>query len=263
MKLIVYGTTGPWVVKLSGIAGGVGLYYEEIEAAARAGYRVIALDTSGDRRDDPAPTPLTWDFFAAEIETALVEVGAERAILWGTSFGCAIAMAAAKRLPDRVSGVLLCHPPDPLWRPRPYLTLLRWMERAPNPDLATRIIFSLGFCTLTSWEALTPPFWLRFLPLVLASLEAATPAATVRRKLELLFEDDPGLPPAASAPPVEIIAGAWDLVAPLAGAQRVAARYTRANLSVMAYSGHAGAYTRPGIYHRIVLEALARLQAGG
>lgn len=256
MKLTVHGTTGPWVVKLSGIAGGTGLYREEVAAAAAAGYRVIALDTSGDRHDDPASAPLSWDGFAAEVDAAMSGAGAEAAILWGTSFGCLVALAAAARRPSRVRGLLLCHPPDPLYRPRHYIALLGWALRRDRSDLAARLAFSAAFTALTSWEGLAPMLWPRLPALLASSLEAATPAATVRRKLELLFRDDPGVP---ASIPVEIVAGAWDLVAPLSGARRLAARLPGARVTVMRFSGHAGAYTRPISYRRVVGGALARL----
>jgi aminoacrylate hydrolase len=258
MKLKVHGTAGPWVVKVSGIAGGVRLYDEEVTAAVGAGFRVIALDTSGDRHDDPAREPITWELLAAEVEAAIAQVGADRAVVWGTSFGCLVALAAAVRRPARIRGLLLCHPPDALRQPRAYPELLAWAARRRRPDLAARLLFSLSFGALTSWEAVAPALWWRLPALLSASIEAATPASTVRRKLELLFGDDPGVP-SASSMGVEIVAGAWDLVAPLSGARRVADRLPGARMTIMGYSGHAGAYARPRSYHRIVTGALARL----
>jgi pimeloyl-ACP methyl ester carboxylesterase len=120
-------------------------------------------------------------------------------------------------------------------------------------------MFSAAFLGLTSWEAISPSLWPRLPKLLRASLEAATPAATTRHKLELLFHDQPGLPPPDAAIPVEIVAGAWDLVAPAAGARRLAARIPGANLQVLGYSGHAGAYTRPRAHLDVVLAALKRL----
>jgi pimeloyl-ACP methyl ester carboxylesterase len=247
------------VVKLSGIAGGIRLYDEEIVAAVAAGFRVAALDPSGDRRDDPPNRRITWDLYADEVREAIDRAPAERAAIWGTSFGCMIALAAASRHPERVSGLLLAHPPDPLWRPRPHLALLDWVERRKNPDLVARVLFSTAFLGLTSWEGLGIALWPRLPALMRASLEAATPPATVKRKLELLFRDDPGLPPAGSAIPVEMIVGAWDLVAPLAGARRLAARIPTSKMHVMGYSGHANAYTRPRDYLAITMGALKRL----
>ena len=259
MRMTVHGTDGPLVVKLAGIAGGIRLYDEEIAAAVAAGFRVVALDIGGDRRDDPAPGPLNWELYAEEVQEAIDHVLTVRALLWGTSFGCLVALAAAARYPERVSGLVLSHPPDPLWRPRLHLALLDWAERRAHADLVARVMFSMAFLGLTSWEGLAPALWARLPALLRASVEAATPAATVKRKLKLLFRNEPGLPPPGAAIPVEIISGAWDLVAPLSGARRLASRIPGARIHVVGHSGHAGAYTRPRAHFDIVLEALKRL----
>jgi pimeloyl-ACP methyl ester carboxylesterase len=155
--------------------------------------------------------------------------------------------------------LLLSHPPDPLRRRKLHLALLEWVERRADPDRAAHVMFSIAFLGLTSWEAISPALWVRLPRLLRASLEAATPPATVKRKLELLFRDEPGLPPPGVAIPVEVVAGRSDLVAPLAGARRLASRIPGAGVHVLGFSGHAGAYTRPRAHHRAVIEALKRL----
>ena len=259
MKLTHHGTHGPLVVKLAGIAGGIRIYDEEIAAAVAAGFRVAALDVSGDRRDDPPNRRLDWELYAGEVQEAIDRAVDTRAILWGTSFGCMISLAAASRYPERISGLLLSHPPDPLWRPRLHRALLDWTEQSSSPDFVARVLFTTAFLGMTSWEGLSPALWVRLPALISASLEAATPPATVKRKLELLFRDEPGLPPPAAAIPVEIVAGGWDLVAPLAGARRLAARIRGARLQVVDYVGHAGAYTRPRAHFDAVVAALNRM----
>lgn len=259
MKLTIHGRNGPLVVKLAGIAGGIRLYDEEIAAAVAAGFRVAALDVSGDRRDDPPSRQLDWDLYAAEVQEAIDRAKEARAVLWGTSFGCLIALAAASRYPKRISGLVLSHPPDPLWRPRLHRGLLAWAERRANADLVARVLFTTAFLGMTSWEALSPALWVRLPGLARASLEAATPPATVKRKLELLFRDEPGLPPPGASIPVEIVAGAWDLVAPLAGARRLASRIPGARVQVVDYVGHSGAHTRPRAHFAAIIAALNRV----
>ena len=259
MRLTVHGNDGPLVVKLAGIVGGVRLYDEEVAVAARAGFRIAALDVSGDRRDDPAKRQLGWDLYADEVALAIDRASASRAVLWGTSFGCLVALAAAARHPERISGVLLSHPPDPLWRPRLHLALLGWVERRADPDRIAHMMFSMAFLGLTSWEVISPALWVRLPALMRASREAATPPATVKRKLEMLFREEPGLPPSGAAIPVEVIARAWDLVTPLRGARRLASRIPGAKIHVLGFSGHAGAYARPRAHHDMVIAALKRL----
>ncbi|HZN54928.1 MAG TPA: alpha/beta fold hydrolase [Candidatus Polarisedimenticolaceae bacterium] len=261
MRSALRGSSGPLVIKLAGLAGGIALYDEEMEAAAAAGFRVLALDLSGDRQDDPAPAAIGWDLYADEVATAIAACGDARGILWGTSFGCLVALAVASRRPQVVGGLLLSHPPDPLRRRPLFVGLLDRAERSNASDGATRLAFTAAFYGLTSWEGLMPALWPRLPHLIEAASDAATPASTVRAKLDLLFRDDPGLPPPGAGLPVEIIAGAWDLAAPLAGARRLASRLPRARLTVMGWSGHAGAYTRPRTYRHVTIDALKRLSS--
>jgi pimeloyl-ACP methyl ester carboxylesterase len=138
--------------------------------------------------------------------------------------------------------------------------MMRWAGNRRRPDLAARLIFTAAFLSLTSWEGIGVKVWPRVPKLLGASFEAATPPATVRRKLDMLFSEDPGTP---NGIPTEIVAGAWDLVAPLSGTRAVARKCDGARLAVMRWSGHAGAYSWPATYRRLVLEALERLSRPG
>lgn len=257
MRVREIGNAGPCVVKLAGLAGGVGLYEEHMRAVAEAGFRVVAVDTSGDRSDDPAPGPLGWDRFASEIGSALDRVGVEKAILWGTSFGSLVALGAAARIPHRISGLLLCHPPDPAERPSFQKFLLGRVERSRDPARAARRLFVFGFRCLTSWELVCPPLLFRLPSLYRANLEAATPASTILAKMRLLASEPPGLPPPSI--PIAILAGAFDLVAPVREARSLAARLPGARLVVLGFSGHAGAFARPRAYGKLVVRELREL----
>jgi pimeloyl-ACP methyl ester carboxylesterase len=254
---------GPLVVKLAGIAGGTGLYEEEMAAAAAAGFRVAALDTTGDRADDPAPGPITWDALAADVGRGLDALGSERGVLWGTSFGSLVALAFAARSPERVAGLLLCHPPEPGRLPRPQAAAIRWAAARKDPERAARALFAVGFNLLMSWEGVYPSTLLRVPGLLRASREAATPARTLLEKLKLLDGDAPGLPAPEARIPVSIVAGTWDTLAPLSGAKRLAASIPGARLAAMRFSGHSGAYSRPRAYSRLMVRELKSLAGRG
>lgn len=260
MKLRADGS-GPLVVKLAGIAGGTGLCREEIDVAVAAGFRIAALDTTGDRHDDPAPGPLTWEALAADVHRGLDLLGAERAILWGTSFGCLVAMAAAARGPDRASGLLLCHPPEPWRASRLRGAALEWAARRSDPARAARLLFTLAFYSLAAWEAVVPTTLARLPRLALAAREAATPSSTVLDKLRLLRDGDPLARGAGARVPITIVAGVWDTVAPPSGARRLASLLPGAHLEVIPSSGHSGAHSRPRAYARVVVAELRRLAA--
>jgi pimeloyl-ACP methyl ester carboxylesterase len=247
---------GPLVVKLAGIAGGTGLYEEEMDSVAAAGFRVAALDPAGDRADDPARGPITWDSLAEDVGRGLDALGSARGVLWGTSFGSMVALAFAARRPERTAGILMCHPPEPC-RLRPaHAALVRWAAAREDPERWTRVLFAAAFNLLLAWEGVFPSTLVRVPGLLRASREAGTPARTVLEKLKLLNVEAPGLPRPGAGIPVSILAAALDTVAPLTGARRLAATLPGARLVVMRLSGHSGAYSRPRAYSRLVVREL-------
>jgi pimeloyl-ACP methyl ester carboxylesterase len=252
---------GPLVVKLAGIAGGVELYREECDAARAAGFRVAAADLAGDRADDPAPHDLTWDSLAAEVCRVIDAVGGGPAIVWGTSFGTLIALAAAARWPGRVSGLLLCHPPEPTAIRSSLSKLFRWAEDRDAPDLVRRLSVSAAFALLGGWESVFPGLPARAARLLRASARTATPSRTVRQKLRLLWSESPGLPAPGLWPRTSIVAGAWDRVAPADGARRLAARMTGSTLLVMPRTGHGTSWTHARSYNAVCVQELRRISA--
>jgi pimeloyl-ACP methyl ester carboxylesterase len=259
MRLRIAGE-GPLVIKVAGLAGGVGLYREAVDAVRAAGFRVGELDTTGDRADDPAGAPISYDSLAAEVLEAIDRSAAPRAILWGTSFGALVCLAAAARGGDRVSGLLLCSPPPPDWRPATYLRILRWASRQQRPERISSRAFQVSFLLMTGWEFLSPVALRRLPSLVRASRDAATPHSTVYSKLRLLFEDRPAIPD--PCPPAAIVTGAWDPVTPRTCSDRLAALLPGSRLQMLRFVGHSCAYARPHAYARHLVEALRRLSVG-
>ncbi len=261
LKLTSVGGTGPAVVKLAGIAGGTGFNVEEMEVAAAAGFRVAAVDTTGDRHDDPPRGPLTWDGLADDVASGIETMAEGRAVLWGTSFGCMVALATAVRRPERVAGLLLCNPPDPRWQPRFHRAMYGWALHRGDPDQAARWLFAAFFLTATSWEASSPFLWRRVPRLIRASREARTPATTVRQKIDLLWHAPIGYERLDGNLPIAIVTGQWDLVAPARGARRLAAVFPRARLTEIAAAGHSVAYARPRAYREAVITELKAMTA--
>ncbi len=245
------------MLKIAGMVSGVDLYAEEMEVARTAGFQVAALDTTGDRRDDPAPGPLSWDLLSGEVVQALDRLDAERAVLWGTSYGCIIALATAVRYPERVSGLLLSFPPDPAWQPRLFRAIHHWARRQSVATNARTI--HRCFLALTGWEFVFPTALARLPALARASIDASTPARTIVDKVGMIWDDPPDLDGSGSAIPTSIIAAALDTVAPLSGARRHKAHLPGARLRVIRIGGHSAAYSRPRTYHRWAIEELRRL----
>jgi len=261
MRLRVQGD-GPLVVKVAGLAAGVGLYHEEVGRARASGFRVAELDTTGDRADDPAATPITWKMLADEVIEALDRLEAERAVLWGTSFGSLVSLAAAARHPDRIRGLLLCSPPEPGWRPRPYLRVLEFTSSRRRPARVTARWFSIGFLILNSWEFINPLALVRLPGLARASRDARTPATTILDKLVLLLRDEPGLPDPDGRMPCSIISGMFDTVTSPGASRRLARKLPGSRLYRLPFAGHSCAYSRPRAYAERTLGELRRLAAG-
>lgn len=258
MRLTLDGD-GPPVVQLPGLAGGVDLYDEERGRVVAAGFRVAALETSGDRASDPAPGPLSWESMAAEVVQAVDRLDTPRAILWGTSYGSLLAMVTAALHPERVGGLLLCLPPNPHWRPRPYLRLVDYAESHPRTEQVTPLVFRTIFAVSMFWEGLWPPFWFRFLKLRREVRRAATPASTVLQKIRLMWSEDPPLPAKDTGLRISAIVGGWDTIAPAGQIVPVLRRYPGHRIRRMRLVGHAAAYCRPRGYARRCVEELERL----
>jgi pimeloyl-ACP methyl ester carboxylesterase len=256
MRLQVAGT-GPLVIKIAGLVGGVGIFDEEIDAARRAGFRVAALDTTGDRSDDPSHVTITWDGLGAELLEAIDRLGAP-AVLWGTSFGALVCLAAASRRPSAVRGLLLCFPPEPGWDRGTWRAVLRACRRGPRPVRRTARVFQTAFVALTGWEMLLPSGLVRLRRTHAAALDAATPWRTIADKLDLLL-CAPALPLPSNGLPVSIIAAGLDTVTPVTGARRLAARIPGSHLRVIRLAGHAATFSRPRTYTRWALDELRRL----
>ncbi len=258
MRLHTEGS-GPLVVKIAGIAAGVGLFHEEIAVARRSGFRVAALDTSGDRSDDPATCPLTWDFLADEVIRALDRLEARRAVIWGTSFGALVCLAVASRFPDRVRGMLLSSPPEPGWRPPLYLKFYRWALNRRRPAVFSAWCFSAGFLLFNAWEFANPVALTRLPALARAARNAKTPAQTTHEKIGLLLHDHPGLPGKDLGIPCSIISGTWDTITGPGASLRLAGMLPGARLRRVRFAGHSCAYSHPTTYGRWAVEELRRL----
>ncbi len=251
--------SGPLVVKIAGIAAGVGLFHEEIAVARRSGFRVAALDTTGDRSDDPATYPLTWDYLADEVIRALDRLESPRAVVWGTSFGALVCLAVASRFPDRVRGMLLSSPPEPGWRPRLYLKFYRWALNRRRPAVFSACCFSAGFLLLNAWEYVNPAALARLPALARAARSAKTPVQTTHEKIGLVLHDHPGLPGPEQGIPCSILAGAWDTITGPGASLRLAEMLPGARLRRFRFAGHSYAYSHPTTYGRWAVEELRRL----
>ncbi len=258
MRITEWGK-GPLVVKVSGLAGGVGVYTEECEVAARDGFRVAAVDTSGDRIDDPAPGPLTWDLLCDEIASAIDKLGEERAVIWGTSFGGVVALAFAARYPEKTAGALLTVPPAHNWQPWLFHRVLRWIAARKHKGPIARGVISASLCVLCWWEFLYPTVIRRVPNLIRWANIAKTPGITYAEKGDLLSARELELPEHLKQIPISIIGSSLDLLAPIPGTRRLAEQLPHARYQEIRGAGHCVYWSKPKTYHRMSIAELRRL----
>ncbi len=108
--------TGTPVVCLHGIWGSWRgwLPLLEPDPCAFAGHPIVMADLRGHGASDKPETGYRLADYAADAIALIDALGASQAILAGHSLGALTAIAAARRLPDRIAALLLEDPPLPL-----------------------------------------------------------------------------------------------------------------------------------------------------
>lgn len=133
----------------------------QIETLASAGFRAIGLDTPGYGASAPLPeTVTTLEGFADALLASADALGLDRFGLYGTATGAQLALAMAKRAPERLTRLVLenCgHFPPELraaWKPHYFPDL------APQPDgahLARIWDMAVKQATRFPWHLDAPP----------------------------------------------------------------------------------------------------------
>lgn len=238
LRLLHLGGGGRTVLVLPGVAGGVGLFRPNLQAASGAGARVVGVDLAGDRADDPRER-FDWPGFVGEIGEAIDRAGAARPVLWGNSFGAILALAFAAQAPERISALLLNGPPWPPPWPGAVRALLRLAAPpARRPGWLARYLFRASFCPAVLWEFVAPGALGEMRRLYREATEACTPDRTVVEKLRLLYEHPPrlALPPAL---PTLLVRGRHDPFSPRRGARALCDGSPLARLVEIPRCGHA------------------------
>ncbi len=117
--------------------------------------RVIRYDARGHGRSTVTPDPegYTWPSLAVDMLGLLDVLGIERAVLGGASMGCATAVYAALKAPERVERLILAIPPT------------AWATRAAQQRLYKTGAAAVAVMGL---QSLVAAMWARPVPPVLA-----------------------------------------------------------------------------------------------
>lgn len=102
----VHGTGPPTVVGLAGVFGNIEIWQLPFELLHRS-HRTVAYDHYGTGETHVPPELVTFDHQLALVEDVLDALEVDRCILAGDSSLAAVAVAAARRWPDRVDGLVL------------------------------------------------------------------------------------------------------------------------------------------------------------
>ena len=104
-----YGSGDEWVVLIHGQLMPRRMHQPLAREIAGAGYHVVTVDLLGHGRSDRPTDPMQYSMtaFGVQVIALLDHLGAERAVIGGTSLGANVSLEVADLAPDRVQGMIL------------------------------------------------------------------------------------------------------------------------------------------------------------
>ncbi|MGH3371988.1 MAG: alpha/beta fold hydrolase [Nocardioidaceae bacterium] len=104
-----YGSGEAWVVLLHGQLMPRRMHQPLARSLADAGFHVVTVDLLGHGRSDRPTDPMQYSMtaFGEQVVALLDHLGAQQAVVGGTSLGANVSLEVADMAPDRVSGLLL------------------------------------------------------------------------------------------------------------------------------------------------------------
>lgn len=238
--------SGPGIVLAHGAGGGIESNFGTLIPTLAAAHTVVASDYPGD------DTPLDLDGLADALVAAAVDAGVETFALVGFSLGTAVAVRAAARHPDRVTGLLLTAglaAPDH----RARLAVRAWqdlLERGDHESFA-RLTVLTGFSTsfVNNLPADTVDDIVR-------RTAASIPGGT-RQQAALVESVDTTADLAAIAVPTLVVATTADLLVDPANSRTLAAAIPGAEYAEIE-AGHVVMVERPDEWEKLLTGFLDR-----
>ncbi len=104
-----YGSGDDWVVLVHGQLMPRRMHQPLAREIAAAGYHVVTVDLLGHGRSDRPADPLQYSMtaFGEQVIALLDHLGADRAVIGGTSLGANVSLEVADLAPERVRGLVL------------------------------------------------------------------------------------------------------------------------------------------------------------
>jgi pimeloyl-ACP methyl ester carboxylesterase len=97
--------SGPPVILLHGGLADSRYWGDQVPALARAGYRVILIDSRGHGRSSRDNRPFTYELMASDVVAVMDRLGVRKAAVVGWSDGAIIGLVMALRHPERLTKV--------------------------------------------------------------------------------------------------------------------------------------------------------------
>ena len=230
------------------------MWREHLEPLAESGHQAIAVDLPG-FGDAPvaADRQAPWD----EVLKTLRELGVERAVFIGSSFGAAVALRAAVRAPAAVAALMLVSPPPLNLDPS---SALQQAWDAEESALASGDIDGAVAAVLDAWLLPNAPKAIRdrvgamqrkAFELQLSAPEVAQPPDPLDQRPDAIRH---------LKLPVLAVAGSADMPDFIAGAKEVADLAPHGRLAMIDGAGHLAPLEVPNEFTSLMLEFLSDLE---
>ncbi|WP_278263508.1 alpha/beta hydrolase [Nocardia sp. AG03] len=245
LQTTVHGS-GPGIVLAHGAGGGIEANFGPVIPALARTHTVVGSDYPAD------DTPLTLDALADALVAAAVEAGVHTFTLVGFSLGTAVAVRAAARHPERVTGLILTAgfaAPDN----RARLILRGWqdlIDRADHADFA-RLIMATGF-SARHLNALPA----ELVDTLVDEIGAAIPGGT-RQQADLVARVDTTADLPGITVPTLVVATTADLLIDPANSRALAAGIPDAEYTEID-AGHVVMLEQPDAWQKLLTDFLDR-----
>lgn len=249
---------GPELVLWHSLLCDGGMWRHQV-AALEQHYRIVNIDAPGHGRSGPVRRRYTMDECVQVSVGLLDELGIERAVWCGLSWGGMVGMRLASRFPERLAGLVLmdtsARSEDRLKKPA-YRVLAAMARRfGPSRTLA-KIVVPIFFADRTRRERpdLVEDFIQRLVRMDSESLQHAVDAVIFQRddvSAELGHVDQPTL----------VMVGSEDRATPPGQAEHIARVLPSAELVRIPGAGHLSALEQPERVNAVLEPFLARVTA--
>lgn len=225
-----------------------GQWRAQADALARSlAVRVVALDLTGCGESSDSSEAITMDRMASDALALLDTLGAGRpghpAIIGGLSLGGYVALAAMRRYPTRVAGLILADTraagDTPEGKAAREVTASFVMQNGPGA------LFDRDSAKLLSNRVMTRRPEIVAHARALAEANTGSGLAAVARGMALRPDSTPSLPDIAC--PTLVMVGDQDALTPLADARILFERIPHADLEIIEDAGHLSNLERPDL----------------